>query len=514
MKRLLVLTLAISVICIEAFCGIGIYDTLNQAQEMLRDATTVAQCEAAKKKFKSAKYEVGYVPAEHDRVIDAGIRNCDKKIKELSSRLSLSSTSLSFSATGGSKTLSINTNLGTPTASALPSWITVTSISSSSITVRCSANSSTTSRYDWFNISAGNKTIRVDVTQRGSERINLRFTGSSFGNVEKNGDVIDSYGSTLYASSVRYLKWRISYEGPSIATTKNCYIKIVDPDGQLETGSSSPSGYTFSQEITFSSGNNYATCKGWGNASATAYKPGTYRFELWYDGSKQYSASVTLQRKPGEASYLTVDSKTAVNASFESGRDYETFYVSTDADSWTTWGVPSWVSITEKTKSSFKIVCDANTSTSSRSDYMKILAGDKEVRINIEQKGLTRAVTIESVWDEHNVFFGLNKGMKIHAKVRTAGYKGSKFYFYCYFYYGDNTTPLKTQAGGQVQVSTWGNVLQDDGMWNDLTLNMPYLSLNMAPGFTGTLSYDLVIKDSSGNVLARKDNNTFSFSRW
>ena len=45
-----------------------------------------------------------------------------------------------------------------------------------------------------------------------------------------------------------------------------------------------------------------------------------------------------------------------------------------------------------------------------------------------------------------------------------------------------------------------------------MTLFMPYLGLNMAPGWSGSLSFDIVIYDGSGNKLARQNDNSFTFS--
>ena len=326
--------------------------------------------------------------------------------------------------------------------------------------------------------------------------------------------MIDAYGSTLYASSVQWLSWRINYEGLTTTVTKNCYVKIFDPDGQLETGSSSPSGYTFSSERTLSPGSGSFTF-GWGNKNATAYKPGTYRWELWYDGSKQYSASVTLQRKSGEATYLTVDSKTVVNASFESGSDYETFYVSTDADSWTTWGVPSWVNITEKTKSSFKIVCDANTSTSSRSDYMKIIAGDKEVRINIVQGGRPQGVKINSVWHEEKIEW-LNKGMKIHVSFDAYGLKGHTLQVAAFFNWANGAKifdydGLYRATDGQVCVWGNGSATYDTSSWSDFDLFIPFMQLHMNRG-QWNLKYQIQIFDkTTGQCLAQSEFIDFQY---
>ncbi len=501
--------------CICALVGLcGINKTLNEAQSLFQGASTISQYQVAKKKFQSAKYDVGYVAAEHDNAINEGVRKCDRKINELSPRLIVngnsSSTNISFSASGGTQTLSISTNQGTPSASALPSWITVSNISTSSISVRCSSNPNTTSRSDWFNVSAGNKTVRVNVSQSATENRNIQFTGFSFCNTTKDNTVIDSYGSTLYASSVKYLIWRVSYNGPSSPVTKTCYIKYIKPDGELMTGQSSPSGYTTSKEITFSPGSNTVVASGWGNENATAYNAGTYRCELWFDGSMQYSATITLQRKAGEASYLKVDNKTSVNASFGASRSSETFYISTDADSWTTWGIPSWCSITDKTSTSFKIVCDANTSSSSRSDYMKIKAGDKEVRIDITQAGKPGpTATIDNVWVDHNAWNGMVKGMKIHIKLNVSGYKGRTIKYCVFFYQSDNSTKLVNMYGNHISSSATSTPNYDNSTWNDWWIFVPYAQIFGAANATGRYSFDVEIQTANGNLLVRNDNNQF-----
>lgn len=517
MKRLLSTFLACMLCVAIGVCGIN--KTLNEAQTMFRAATTVAEYTTAKKKFQSARTDVGYVQAEHETAIKEGIRKCDERIYELSPRLTVNgsagSTDISFAGSGGTRTLTISTNQGTPTASALPSWITVSGVSATSMTVVCAASTVTTSRSDWFTVTAGSKSVRVNVTQSAGREPRLEITGASFANTTKDDDILTSYGSTLYASEIRYLSWRVYYGGLSSSQTKSCKVKIIQPDGTLMTGSTSPAGYTYSWDITFQSGdNNTANAGGWGRENSSAYTAGTYRFEMWVDGSKLYSTTVTLQRKAGEATYLTVDNKTEVNASFDYDGDYERFYVSTDADSWDTWGVPSWCTVTDRTSTSFKIVCDANPSRSERSDYMKIKAGDKEVKINITQAGKPGpSATISNVRVDHNVLMGFTKGMRIHFTLDVEGMRGQRINVYCFFYYGDNTTQLGNGYGGQVQVSERATPSYDNSHWESFTLSMPYTALNMAPGWSGNLSFDIVVKDSHGNVLVRDENNQFQFTR-
>lgn len=172
MKRSLTTLLLCCICSLLTFAGIN--KTLNDAQALFKSATNIEQYQKAKKKFQSAKTDVGYVPAEHDKAINDGVRKCESRINELSPRLKVngesSTANISFSGSGGSQTLTISTNQGTPYCSALPSWISVSSTSTSAITIYCNSNSSSSSRTDWFNVNAGNKTVRVNVTQAASAR--------------------------------------------------------------------------------------------------------------------------------------------------------------------------------------------------------------------------------------------------------------------------------------------------------------------------------------------------------
>lgn len=82
MKKLILVILLICVCAYDAFGGIN--KTLIDAKRMLEAAKTVAEYEAAKKKFTSAKLDVGYVSEEHDKFIAEGIRTCNARINELS----------------------------------------------------------------------------------------------------------------------------------------------------------------------------------------------------------------------------------------------------------------------------------------------------------------------------------------------------------------------------------------------------------------------------------------------
>lgn len=488
--------------------------TLVEAQTLFQSARTIEQYETAKKKFASAKFDVSYDAAEHDMAINEGIKKCDKRIYELTPRLTVNgngtSVVLNFVGDGGSQTLSISTNQGVPTASSLPSWITVTSSSTTSMTIKCNANDSSSSRNDWFKIDAGSKSVRVNVSQSAGVEPKLEISKIEFANVQKDGTIISNYGATLYSSDMRYLKPKMTYGGLTSSQTKTVYIKVIKPDGSLLSGTSSPSGYSQSFNINFSSGSgNTYFLSGWGADNSSVYNSGTWKYEVWIDNKKIYSTNVYIQSKG--ATYLKVNNQTSISTSFSADGGSRTYTISTDGDNWTTWGIPDFCTVTNKTATSFTLRCEPNTSSSSRSDYMKIMSSEKEVRIDISQAAGGPSAKIVSIVQNHNVSNGYVNGMNIELKFETSNMKNKRVTATAWFYYADNTTQLNNGYGGQVHVSKSDTAPYDETRFT-MTLYLPYTSLNMARGWSGTLSFDIVITDSTGKVLARENNSTFTFS--
>src|SRR5690606_16098188 len=61
--------------------------------------------------------------------------------------------------------------------------------------------------------------------------------------------------------------------------------------------------------------------------------------------------------------------------------------VKTNAGGYHVLYLPAWCKIENKYATRFTLTCDANMNTQSRSDWFKIVAGDKEMRINLTQSG-------------------------------------------------------------------------------------------------------------------------------
>ena len=332
-----------------------------------------------------------------------------------------------------------------------------------------------------------------------------------FANVNNEGDIINDYGSTLYASDIKYLKPKF-YISSLTSSSKSItfYCKMYTPNGTLMTGNSSPSGYTYSSSFTIHPNTTWISMSGWGNKNGGTYIPGTYKYELWYNGNRLYTTNVTLYKRENEATKLTVDNKTSVSTSFSENGGTETFYVSTDANEWTTWGVPSWCSVQNKSSTSFTLRCEANTSRSERSDYMKIKAGNKEVRIDITQSGKKGpSAVINNLWVEHNVFNGMIKGMRIHINLTVNGMLGKTVKYCVFFYLNDNTTRLINMYGGHISSSATGRATYESSTWSDWWIFVPYQWLYAAANRSNYCSFDVEIQDLNGNLLVRNANTQF-----
>lgn len=102
-------------------------------------------------------------------------------------------------------------------------------------------------------------------------------------NTYKGGDVETDYGRTIYSSNTMFLKPRITYYGIQ-SGTKTLKVKWYNPDGSIRTGSSSPYGFSQSDDHYISSGaNNTLTLRGWGYENKGHWSSGTYRIEIWYE---------------------------------------------------------------------------------------------------------------------------------------------------------------------------------------------------------------------------------------
>lgn len=148
-----------------------------------------------------------------------------------------------------------------------------------------------------------------------------------------------------------------------------------------------------------------------------------------------------------------------------------------------------------------------------RTDWFTIKAGNYEKRIDITQYADNEpSANIERVWVDHNEYNNGYKGMWIHTEFTTENLLGKTIYVYAYFYQSDNQTPLHNQYGDKLYFYGTGSPSYKSARFGDFKIFVPYVGLNMAPGVSGDFSFDIEVKDGSGTLYDRDENNTFTFN--
>ncbi len=99
-------------------------------------------------------------------------------------------------------------------------------------------------------------------------------------NVDEENHIISDYGTPIYARDALYLKPKLNYIGISPADEVHVFVRLYGARGEVLTGFTSPSGYTYQQSIEVLEGENQLTMMGWGSA-AHEFTPGSYRMEFW-----------------------------------------------------------------------------------------------------------------------------------------------------------------------------------------------------------------------------------------
>lgn len=237
----------------------------------------------------------------------------------------------------------------------------------------------------------------------------MDITGIAFKNEDYDSKELTPYGKPLYVGGVKYVTPKITYNGLSSEEKQvELYVKIFGPDQKLLTGSSSPDGYTTKKNYTVRPGKQELTLAGWGNnTGGTYYKAGRHRYEIWYEGRKIYSADFTIEENPAASrlsvSALTLDGwksfKTFCTVPlFSSGGDTNKLRIETDASAWFVSSVPFWCTVEELSADGLTLRCEENPNTMYRFGILKILAGDREVKVAVIQMSDNRSELAVGRW--------------------------------------------------------------------------------------------------------------------
>lgn len=436
--------------------------------------------------------------------------------------LTVSSESLSFPSAGGSRTITVNSSSSWKIGTKTYDWGHL-STNGNTITLRVDANTTTSSRTDYFTVKAGNLEKRINISQSGGTASSSKDATIKSVSVSNNADVDGEKGLSVNVS--------FNISGMKGHSGKvSCYFYDTSGNALIDTNDSygttgNPSCVAVSRSINPGYDNTVYTDFDVKIPYKELHLSSTYSRTLRVDviiWDYSSGGGHELTRKSGTTftcvpniSYLKVDGSTTDKSKYfgeSGGREY--YSVNTSASSYETWGVPSWCRIENKTSSGFSLVCERNNSRSSRNDYMKVKAAGKEIRIDIEQaasSGPTASIT--SIEQVHNIMNGFVKGMNIKLKFDVSGMQGRTVRATAWFYYADNSTKLNNAYGNQVSVSKSDTAPYENTTFT-MTLFMPYQGLNMAYGWSGSLTFDIAIYDSSGNKLTRQDNNSFTFSNF
>lgn len=137
----------------------------------------------------------------------------------------------------------------------------------------------------------------------------LKINNISFGNGDKNANLISGYGEALVENEVQYLQPQISYEGFVASEQKaTLVVRIILPDGNMTRGADSPLCFTSKSDIIIKPGHNVSAIIGWGNENKTLYKYGTHRYEIWLNGDKIYETTFLVNKKGTSMERMTATS--------------------------------------------------------------------------------------------------------------------------------------------------------------------------------------------------------------
>ena len=147
------------------------------------------------------------------------------------------------------------------------------------------------SRYDTLDNSY--KALQLDYDNaKAISRIIVTAIG--VGNSASGGAWLNNPGDRLQASQMRYLSPVITYNS-TVSEELTFYVKIINPNGSLSTGTSSPNGFSYSTTARVNRGDNQSlSLSSWGNNDRSTYQAGEYTVEVWYNNVQLRTTKVTI----------------------------------------------------------------------------------------------------------------------------------------------------------------------------------------------------------------------------
>lgn len=473
------------------------------------------------------------------------------------SYLSVSNDDVYLSANGGKSAISINTDGIFVVSTAPASWVS-TSINGKILNLECDENSGIT-RTSYLILKSGTKTLRLDITQAGKLATRLDVSTSDVEFSANGGSrTIDIYTDGECQISTQPKSWaHASINGNSISLSvdENPGIKRTDyfviKSGSYkerinisQAGKSATRLSVSTENVSFSYTGGSLTITistdgewqistgtaGWGHTSISGNTI-TLRIDentssssrsdyfIIKSGSKEKRINISQDGKP--ATRLSVSTE---NVSFGKDGGRRTITVSTNGEWRIGVGTASWAH-TSISGNTITLRVDENDGGDERTDYFTVVAGDKDIRINITQAGGPSA-EVNRVWVEHNVTrTGYNSVMgpwgwqqvpytynvmRIHVDFDVENMKG-KTIRVCAFFYDEDGDKMRASnnnyrtSDGQVTVQDKATPRYESSNYSDFTMEIPYSAI-----IKGKNKFVIQIQDNNGEYLGESDYEYFT----
>ena len=121
----------------------------------------------------------------------------------------------------------------------------------------------------------------------------LIITDIKIGNMDENSKMETAYGSKIYSRNTMYIAPSINYIGLK-SGQETLKVKFFNSQGTLSTGTTSPAGYSYSNDNYIYTGKNTMTLSGWGGKNKGHWNAGNYKIEIWYKDKCLSSKSFTI----------------------------------------------------------------------------------------------------------------------------------------------------------------------------------------------------------------------------
>ena len=113
----------------------------------------------------------------------------------------------------------------------------------------------------------------------------IEFSAAYVANVDKDDNIIDTYGAKIESYRTKYLKLKF-YGSVKKAGTYTFNVKFFNAAGVLTTNDKSPAGYSYSVTRNLETGYKEVVLSTWGSNTAGYWPKGTYRAEIYMNNTK------------------------------------------------------------------------------------------------------------------------------------------------------------------------------------------------------------------------------------